>query len=223
MNTYIIQATLTTFIPQVFIVNLEQNHIPDYQHTHPYITHNPQYEKHHDQNFSINQPNHQNVMRNEYSNVTPTNKGSTPQQNIRNIPNSHQNYEEQYNKHQVNNYSHYNEPNTIHNIPNNVHTESNPNSHDKNRPRSSSQNPYGNANNQANPTHPYDPSRMINIYQYNQMNYLKNKSNNQVSNITNSNYNFERITPEQRNMNAIQNNYNTANVGNNYQVLDLLI
>ncbi len=50
------------------------------------------------------------------------------------------------------------------------------------------------------------------------MNYLKNKSNNQVSSITNSNYNFERMTPEQRNNNAIHNNYNTVSAGNNYQV-----
>jgi hypothetical protein len=77
--------------------------------------------------------------------------------------------------------------------------------------RSSSQNP-----NRGNPqTYNNDVSKITNNYQYTQMNYLKNKANNQVSSITNSNYNFEKVnTRDQR------NNYNTVNpiINNNVNV-----
>ena len=165
---------------------------------------NIQYHKPIDQNFNVATQN----IRNEYSNVNTNNKGSTPQQNNRNLMNIKPHDEEQFTRQEIHVPANYNDPYTIQNNLSNVAIASNQTIHDNNRPRSSSQNPYANSNNQNNNS--YDPSRMINNYQYNQMIYLKNKSNNQVSNITNSNYNFERITPE------LKNHYNTVVHNNNY-------
>ena len=185
----------------IYLDNINQNQMMTNPYQNEFIS-NTNLEK---PNYSNENQYNQIISKSENRSNISNQGGLTPQDNYSrsNIP---QNYEETYTK-------------EMQNQPDNPY-QRNPNDNINYMQ-------YNNANNYVNSNQKFSENRSqsrdpkqnnidqstnsINPYQYTQLNYLRNKSNNQVSSITNSNYNFEKV-----NNNNIRNNYN-KNTFNNTQ------